>query len=71
MNQETPKFRTRPVGVIRKSDWKLLLFYEEWILDEGREKIANNNSVERGHKLSINLFSFLYYVNFIFLRKNK
>lgn len=39
-------FRTRPVAVIRKGDWKLLLYYEEWILDGGREKIATNNSVE-------------------------
>jgi arylsulfatase A-like enzyme len=41
-----PIFRTRPVAVIRKGDWKLLLYYEEWILDGGREKIATNNSVE-------------------------
>ena len=26
-------FRTRPVSVIRKGSWKLLLFLEEWILD--------------------------------------
>jgi len=39
-------FRTRPVSVIRKGDWKLLLFHEEWILDGGREKISSNNSVE-------------------------
>lgn len=41
-----PKFRTRPVSVIRKGDWKLLLFHEEWSLDGGKEKIATNNSVE-------------------------
>ena len=23
-------FRTRPVSVIRKGEWKLLLFHEEW-----------------------------------------
>ncbi len=39
-------FRTRPVSVIRKGDWKLLLFHEEWILDGGQEKISENNSVE-------------------------
>ncbi len=39
-------FRTRPVSVIRKGNWKLLLFHEEWILDGGREKISENNSVE-------------------------
>ncbi len=39
-------FRTRPVSVIRKGDWKLLLYYEEWELDGGREKISSNNSVE-------------------------
>ncbi len=39
-------FRTRPVSVIRKGDWKLLLFHEEWNLDGGRGKIADNNSVE-------------------------
>lgn len=39
-------FRTRPVSVIRKGEWKLLLYYEEWQLDGGRENIAENNSVE-------------------------
>ena len=39
-------FRTRPVSVIRKGNWKLLLFHEEWILDGGRERIPENNSVE-------------------------
>ncbi|HBE42251.1 MAG TPA: hypothetical protein DDW27_13785 [Bacteroidales bacterium] len=39
-------FRTRPVSVIRKDDWKLLLFYEEWVLGGGREMISGNNSVE-------------------------
>jgi len=27
------KFKTRPVGVIRKGDWKLMLWLEEWQLD--------------------------------------
>jgi arylsulfatase A-like enzyme len=39
-------FRTRPVTTIRKGDWKLLLYHEEWVLDGGRANIKNNNSVE-------------------------
>jgi arylsulfatase A-like enzyme len=39
-------FRTRPVSVIRKGKWKLLMFHEEWVLDGGRENISENNSVE-------------------------
>ena len=35
-------FRTRPVSVIRKGDWKLLQFHEEWILDGGFESIETN-----------------------------
>lgn len=41
-----PVFRSRPVSVIRKGDWKLLMFHEEWILDGGREMVSENNSVE-------------------------
>ena len=41
-----PLFRTRPVSVIRKRDWKLLMFHEEWILDGGRKDLARNNSIE-------------------------
>ena len=41
-----PIFRTRPVSVIRKGDWKLLQFHEEWALDGGFENIEKNNSVE-------------------------
>jgi arylsulfatase A-like enzyme len=41
-----PVFRTRPVSVIRKGDWKLLLYHEEWQLDGGREKIDTNRAVE-------------------------
>jgi arylsulfatase A-like enzyme len=41
-----PDFRTRPVSVIRKGDWKLLMFHEEWILDGGRKKMASNNALE-------------------------
>ena len=39
-------FRTRPVSVIRKGQWKLFLYHEEWILDGGREKLATNNATE-------------------------
>ncbi len=41
-----PVFRTRPVSVIRKGDYKLLQFHEEWVLDGGFENIETNNSVE-------------------------
>ena len=41
-----PLFRTRPVSVIRKGDWKLHLYHEEWVLDGGREKIATSDAVE-------------------------
>ncbi|MBI4891588.1 MAG: sulfatase [Acidobacteria bacterium] len=39
-------FRTRPVSVIRKGDWKLLLYHEEWQLDGGHARIAGNHAVE-------------------------
>jgi arylsulfatase A-like enzyme len=42
-------FRTRPVSVIRKGEWKLHLYHEEWLLDGGREKITTNNAVELYH----------------------
>ena len=41
-----PIFRTRPVSVIRKRDWKLMMFHEEWVLDGGSEYIRGNNSIE-------------------------
>lgn len=41
-----PIFRTRPVSVIRKGDWKLLMYHEEWSLDGGMETIENNNAIE-------------------------
>jgi arylsulfatase A-like enzyme len=41
-----PVFRTRPVSVIRKGDWKLHLYHEEWQLDGGRARLTNNNAVE-------------------------
>jgi arylsulfatase A-like enzyme len=39
-------FRTRPVSVIHKGNWKLHLYHEEWQRDGGREKIAANHAVE-------------------------
>jgi len=39
-------FRARPVSVIRKGDWKLLMFHEEWGLDGGIGNMQNNNSIE-------------------------
>ncbi len=41
-----PIFRTRPVTVIRKGDWKLHFYHEEWVLDGGRGKLATNRAVE-------------------------
>ena len=42
----TPNYRSKAVSVIRKGDFKLLLFHEEWVLDGGREKIDTNKCVE-------------------------
>jgi arylsulfatase A-like enzyme len=39
-------FRTRPVSVIRKGNWKLLQFHEEWVLNGGQENILENNAIE-------------------------
>jgi arylsulfatase A-like enzyme len=39
-------FRTRPVTTMRKGDWKIQLYHEEWLLDGGRENLANNHAVE-------------------------
>lgn len=39
-------FRSRPVSVIHKGDWKLHLFIEEWQLDGGRGRLAENHAVE-------------------------
>jgi arylsulfatase A-like enzyme len=41
-----PVFRTRPVSVIRKGDWKLHLYHEEWQLDGGRKMLDRNNAAE-------------------------
>ncbi|MEJ7693755.1 sulfatase [Daejeonella sp.] len=40
------EFRTRPVTTLRKGNWKLLLYHEEWALDGGRSKMMTNNSLE-------------------------
>ncbi|MEO6751407.1 MAG: sulfatase, partial [Opitutus sp.] len=39
-------FRSRPVSVIHRGDWKLHLFHEEWVLDGGWGSIATNHAVE-------------------------
>lgn len=39
-------FRSRPVSVIRKGDWKLHLFHEEWQLDGGQARLDTNRAVE-------------------------
>lgn len=41
-----PVFRSRPVSVIRKGDWKLHLYHEEWQLDGGGAQLDTNNAVE-------------------------
>jgi arylsulfatase A-like enzyme len=41
-----PRWRTPPVSVIRKGDWKLHLFHEEWSLDGGWDARDTNNAVE-------------------------
>jgi arylsulfatase A-like enzyme len=42
-------FRSRPVSVIRKGDWKLHLFHEEWVLDGGRGALPGSGAVELYH----------------------
>ena len=44
--RDYPDYRAQPVSVIRKGDWKLMMFMEEWSLDGGRSNIANNNAIE-------------------------
>ncbi len=39
-------FRQRPATMIRKGDWKLILFHEEWVLKGGRADIGTNRAVE-------------------------
>ena len=42
-------FRSRPVSVIRKGDWKLHLYHEEWQLDGGRAQLGSNQAAELYH----------------------
>jgi arylsulfatase A-like enzyme len=42
-------FRERPVTVMRKGDYKIMLYHEEWLLNGGFEKRAVNNAVELFH----------------------
>lgn len=44
-----PVFRTRPVSVIRKGDWKLHLYHEEWLLDGGRGALDTSKATELYH----------------------
>jgi arylsulfatase A-like enzyme len=39
-------FRTRPVTTMRKGDWKILLYHEEWLLGSGAKTNDNCNAVE-------------------------
>ncbi|MCH5719261.1 hypothetical protein [Niabella hibiscisoli] len=39
-------FRSRPVAVIRKGDFKLHLYLEEWLLDGGKARLHNNKAIE-------------------------
>lgn len=39
-------FRSRPVTVMRKGDWKIMLYHEEWLLDGGLKSIDSNNAIE-------------------------
>jgi arylsulfatase A-like enzyme len=44
-----PVFRTRPVSVIRKGEWKLHLYHEEWLLEGGKDALSTNAAVELYH----------------------
>jgi arylsulfatase A-like enzyme len=39
-------FRTRPVSVIHQGDWKLLLYHEEWMLDDNQTAVAHSPALE-------------------------
>ena len=41
-----PVFRTRPVTVIRKGDWKLHYYHEEMVLDGGLAQLVSHHGVE-------------------------
>lgn len=40
------RFRQRPCSVVRDGDWKLILYYEEWLLDGGWDARETNRSIE-------------------------
>jgi arylsulfatase A-like enzyme len=40
------QFRTRPVSVIRRGRWKLLLYHEEWVLDRKADEWCPGYGVE-------------------------
>lgn len=40
------RFRQRPCSVVRDGDWKLILYYEEWLLDGGWDARETNSSIE-------------------------
>ena len=42
----SPRWRTPPVSVIRKGDWKLHIFHEEWSLDGGWDARDTSKAVE-------------------------
>ncbi|MBQ7195207.1 MAG: sulfatase-like hydrolase/transferase [Bacteroidales bacterium] len=39
-------FRARPFSIVRDGDWKLILSYEEWLLDGGWDERETNKSIE-------------------------
>lgn len=39
-------FRTRPVTTMRKGDWKIHLYHEEWLLNGGEKNLTTNNAIE-------------------------
>ena len=39
-------FRSRPVTTMRKDDYKIMLYHEEWVLDGGWDNRKENNSIE-------------------------
>ena len=41
-----PDYRQQPVSVIRRGDWKLMMYLEEWSLDGGLEKRDVNHALE-------------------------
>ena len=48
-SQRDPHFRSRPVSVLRKGAWKLMLYHEEWVLDGGRAALPGSRAVELFH----------------------